>query len=94
MKPVEVVTEGAVTEDGRLIVEGTLELRPGRVEVIVRQMDDAVPGTLLEVLKPIWAELDAQGVQGRTLEEAVADVRALRDEWAARERRLEEVRRA
>jgi hypothetical protein len=80
MKPLEVTLAGRVAEDGSLIVDGKPELPPGRVEVVVRSARSADPlaESLLQVLEPIWADLDAQGFCGRTLEQAVADVRALR----------------
>jgi len=91
----EVVLQGAVTPEGRLVLDQEPGLPAGRVEVIVRPAEEPtdVATTLLAVLEPIWAKLDAQGFGGgRTLEEAVADVRAMRDEWAAHDRRREEFR--
>ena len=90
----EVVLRGAVDEDGYLVLDGKPGLPPGRVEVIVRPVEDAPleSSGLLDVLEPIWAELDAGGAKRRTIEEAVADVRALRDEWEVRQEKLEEFR--
>jgi hypothetical protein len=90
----EVVLQGAVTPEGRLVLDQDPGLPAGRVQVIVRPADEAaLSSVLLDVLRPIWERLDAQGFSGgRTLEEAVADVRAMRDEWAAHDQRLEEFR--
>ena len=91
MASAEIVLRGAVTADGRLVLDEEPTLPPGRVEVVLRTIDDATPApsALLEVLERIWADLDAQGVKGRSAEEAVADVRALRDEWDAHQEQLE-----
>jgi hypothetical protein len=93
MATTEVVVRGAVTADGRLVLDEQPQLPPGRVEVTVRPVGGAAPGrrTTFEALEEIWADLDAQGVRGRTGAEAVADVRALRDEWDAHQERLEEL---
>ncbi len=91
----EVLVRGAITPDGRLILDEQPDLPAGRVEVVVRPVEEAesVAATLLEVLQPIWDQLDATGFGGgRSLEEAVADVRAMRDEWAEHDRQLEELR--
>jgi hypothetical protein len=87
-----VVLRGALTEDGQLVLDEKPDLPPGRVEIIVRPVrDQTVTGEhpMFETLKRIWAKQEARGFRGRTLEEAIADVRALRDEWAARDRRIE-----
>jgi len=83
----EVVLQGAVTPEGRLVLDQDPGLPAGRVEVVVRPVDEAaLSSVLLDVLRPIWERLDAQGFRGgRTLQEAVADVRAMRDESAREE---------
>jgi len=91
----EVLVRGAITPDGRLVLDEEPGLPAGPVEVLVRPV--AEPGTvaaaLLEILQPIWERLDAAGFEGgRSLQEAVADVRAMRDECAERDRRLEAFR--
>ena len=91
----EVVVQGAVTPDGRLVLDQDPGLPAGRVEVIVRPVGEIATAatTLLAVLEPIWAQMEARGFKGgRTLEEAVAEVRAMRDEWAEHDRRREEFR--
>ena len=83
----EVVLQGAVTPEGRLVLDENPGLPPGRVEVVVRPADEAaLSSVLLDVLRPIWERLDEQGFKGgRTLLEAVTDVRAMRDESARKE---------
>jgi hypothetical protein len=91
MATTEVVVKGAVTADGQLVLDEPPDVPPGRVEVTVRVVQDQAPKEhpMFEALRKIHAELDAQGFQGRSMAEAVADVRALRDEWKARQDRLE-----
>jgi hypothetical protein len=93
MATTEVVVKGAVTADGRLILDEPPALPPRRVEVTVRVVQDEPTGEhpMFRTLRQIWADLDAQGFKGRTMEEAVADVRALRDEWDARQEGLEQL---
>jgi len=91
MATTEVVVKGAVTADGRLVLDEPPDVPPGRVEVTVRVAREEAPAEppMVQTLRRIWAELDAQGCQGRSAEEAVADVRALRDEWHTRQEGLE-----
>jgi len=93
----EVLVQGAITPDGRLVLDEEPGLPAGRVEVVVRPVPQAEPAEperpMFDTLRRIWAEQEARGfARGRTLEEAVAEVRAMRDEWAEHDRRLEEFR--
>lgn len=90
MAAAEVVLRGAVTADGRLVLEGEPGLPPGCVEVILRPIEGVATPVRpqFETLRRIWADQEARGTRGRTLEEAVADVRALRDEWEPGQREL------
>ncbi|MBM3499710.1 MAG: hypothetical protein FJX74_13705 [Armatimonadetes bacterium] len=92
MAAAEVVVQGAVTVEGQLILDQQPDLPPGRVEVTVRalQSEAAEEHPMFQALRRIWADMDARGFAGgRSLEEAVADVRALRDEWDAHQEALE-----
>ena len=91
MATTEVVVKGAVTADGQLILDEPPGVPPGRVEVTVRVVRDEAPKEhpMFETLRKIWADLDAQGFEGRSGEEIVAEVRAMRDEWRARQEGLE-----
>ena len=87
MATAEVVLRGAVTAEGQLVLDQRLDLPPGRVEVILRPIPEAAAEahSMFETLRRIWAAQDARGFAGgRSLEEAVADVRALREEWGRR----------
>jgi hypothetical protein len=93
MKATEVVVSGAVTPDGSLRLDEKVDLPAGRVRVTVRPVGQARAAiSLLDFVMAIRAERDAAGLGGRTLEEAVADIRALRDEWDEHDRKLEEFR--
>ncbi len=91
MKQAEVVMEGTVTDDGRVVVEGKPDLPPGRVRITLETVEDAAPAEhpMFATFRQIWADLDARGFRGRTAAEAVADVRALRDEWDVRQEAVE-----
>ena len=94
MATTEVVVRGAVTTDGQLVLDEQPDLPPGRVEVTVRPMPSS--GTeqpsMFDALRRIWAAQEARGFTGgRSVEEAVADVRALRDEWDAHQEELEQL---
>jgi hypothetical protein len=91
MATTEVVVKGAVTADGQLILDEPPAVPPGRVEVTVRVVQDEAPREhpMFETLRRIHADLDAQGFKGRSGEEIVAEVRAMRDEWRARQEGLE-----
>ncbi|MBM3474621.1 MAG: hypothetical protein FJX75_15260 [Armatimonadetes bacterium] len=91
MATTEVVVKGAVTADGQLVLDEPPDVPPGRVEVTVRVVRERAAGEhpMFETLRRIRAELFAGGFKGRSMEEAVADVRALRDEWEARQDGLE-----
>jgi len=91
MATTEVVVQGAVTADGQLVLDEPPDVPPGRVEVTVRVVRERAPGEhpMFETLRRVRADLAAQGFRGRSMEEAVADVRALRDEWEARQEGLE-----
>jgi len=88
-----VVVRGAVTPEGQLVLDELPNVPPGRVEVTVRVLPDETPGEhpMFATLRRIWASLDAQGFSGRTGEQIVADVRAMRDEWQARQEGLEQL---
>ncbi len=91
MAATEVVVKGAVTPDGQLILDEPPDVPPGRVEVTVRVVQDEAPKEhpMFATLRRIWADLDASGFRRRSAEEIVADVRAMRDEWRARQEGLE-----
>ena len=90
MGTTEVVIRGAVTADGRLILDEPPAVPPGRVEVTVRVVQEETPKQhpMFETLRRIRADLDAKGFKGRSGEEIVAEVRAMRDEWGARQEGL------
>jgi hypothetical protein len=82
-----------VTAEGQLVLDEQPDMPPGRVEVIVRPLQDAGPAghPMFDTLKRIWAEQEARGFTGgRSAEEAAADVRALRDEWDDHQQDLEQ----
>ena len=64
MAAAEVVLRGAVTTDGRLLLEGEPGLPPGRVEVILRPIEGAArPGP--PAVRHAPAHLGAPGGEGR-----------------------------
>jgi hypothetical protein len=83
MKAIEVVVEGALTEDGQLVLDEKPNLPPGRVKVWLQPSGQQEPAqeTLWGALEGIHRAQQARGFKGRSLAEAVAEVRALRDEW-------------
>ena len=90
----EIVLRGAVTADGKLVLDERPDMPPGRVEVTVRPLQDAVgeERPMFETLKRIWAQQEARGFPGgRSAEEAVAEVRALRDEWDGHQQEVEQL---
>jgi hypothetical protein len=91
MSAAEIVVHGAVTADGQLILDERPSLLPGRVEVTLRSLENTATERhpMFETLRRIWAEQDARGFRGRSGEEIVADVRAMRDEWEPRQRAIE-----
>jgi len=94
MATTEVVVKDAVTADGHFVLDDPPDVPAGRVEVTVRVVRDEAPGEhpMFETLRQIWADQDARGYTGgRSPEEAVADVRALRDEWDAHQEKLEQL---
>jgi len=90
----EVVVRGALTADGNLVLDEKPDLPPGRVQITLRSGDSAptTHGTMEDVLREIWAELDARGYPGRSAEEIDADIRQMRDEWEEHDRELEQLR--
>jgi len=94
MKPIEVVVEGALTEDGQLILDEKPDLPAGRVRVRLWSAERPAESdeTMWDVLDRIHTDQRARGYRGRSLAEAVTEVRALRDEWDEREAALEEFR--
>ena len=83
MEAREVVVSGDLTEDGRLVLDETPDLPPGKVEVRVRAVegDDAEAPDWFAAVDEARAKLDAQGFKRRSFAEIVADVNAMRDEW-------------
>jgi hypothetical protein len=83
MKPVEVVVQGTVMEDGRLVLDENPNLPPGRVCAILRPVPSPAPPdeTLTDTLRRIWAAQEARGYKGRPWSEIMADLDTLRDEW-------------
>jgi hypothetical protein len=92
MSRTEVVLQGALTADGRLVLDEKPDLPPGRVTVTLQPIP--VPTgdgeRLSQVLERIWATRDAQGHRGRSMAQAVAEVRALREEWEGRHEATDE----
>jgi len=83
MKPIEVVVQGTVMEDGRLVLDENPNLPPGRVCATLRPVSSpAPPGeTLTDTLRSIWTAQEARGYRGRPWAEIMTDLDALRDEW-------------
>jgi len=83
MKPIEVVVEGALTEDGQLLLDEKPDLPAGRVKVVVQPLDRTVPseGGLLQAVRELQAAQEARGYKGRPVEELLAELDAMRDEW-------------
>jgi hypothetical protein len=85
MDAIEVVVEGALTEDGQLLLDERPNLPAGRVRVLVRPAaQDTRPGrSAFEVLEEIWAAQDARGEKGTPAAELLAELDVMRDEWDA-----------
>ncbi|MBM3476238.1 MAG: hypothetical protein FJX75_23445 [Armatimonadetes bacterium] len=85
MSAVEVVVAGALTEDGRLVLDEKPDLPPGRVQVILRPTEPtrSADRTVYDVLEEIWAAQEARGEKGRPTAELLAELDAMRDEWDA-----------
>lgn len=81
---------GTINADGTLALDHPPNLPPGRVRVLLTPETGPGGKDTLTVLKEIWAQNDALGLQGRTGEEIDEYLRGLRGEWAERERRLDE----
>jgi hypothetical protein len=83
MKATEVVVEGALTEDGQLVLDEKPNLPPGRVKVLLRPLDRTAPseGGLLQAVKELQAAQEARGFAGYPVEELLAELDAMRDEW-------------
>lgn len=89
----ETVT-GTVKPDGTLEIDHRLGLTPGRVRVRVEAERPAPPRSAAEVraiLEEIWAAQRARGVKPRSVEEATAAVRQMRQEWEDRMERIEQL---
>jgi hypothetical protein len=92
-KTTAVVLRGVLTADGKLELEGQPDLPPGRVRVTLEPVPAPGPQpSLAEALDEIHRTLEASGYRPRSREEVDADLRALREEWAKREARLERLR--
>lgn len=83
MEAREVVVSGDLTEDGRLVLDETPDLPPGKVEVRVRALPESQSQAddFWAQIDRIRAEREARGAVGRSFKEIVADVNAMRDEW-------------
>jgi len=90
MGATEAVIEGVLTEDGQLILDERPNLPPGRVRVAVQAVSETpeTGETMFDVLERIWAEQDARGFRGRPVNELLAELDAMRDEWGTEENRL------
>jgi len=83
MKATEVVVEGALTEDGQLVLDEKPNLPAGRVKVVMQLLDQAVTaqGALLQAVRELQAAQEARGYKGHPVEELLAELDAMRDEW-------------
>jgi hypothetical protein len=83
MNAIEVMVEGALTEDGQLILDEKPNLPAGRVKVIVRPVGSQVDahGSLLNAVRELAASQAARGYRPPPVSEALAELDAMRDEW-------------
>jgi hypothetical protein len=98
----EVVIEGTLMSDGTLELDEKPNLPAGRVQVVLRQEEEAkkpepLGDAFFQMMEEIWAAQKARGHVPRTMEEVEAERRAMRgqveDEIDAAIRLQEECRR-
>jgi len=84
---------GTVRGDGTLELDAKLNVRPGRVRVVVESLEPCPEPTegLIEFGRRSRRELEAAGHRFRTKEEIDSEINALRDDW---DERLDEIDRA
>ncbi|QEH38352.1 hypothetical protein OJF2_69530 [Aquisphaera giovannonii] len=81
MKPMAVIVEGMVQEDGTLDLVGRVNLPSGPVHVTIQPVAAAVqPDRFWAMLETIWASQAGAGVAPRSREEIDAEIAASRDE--------------
>ncbi len=78
MSSAVVQVEGTLRPDGTLVLDGRVNLPPGRVRVTVQCAE--APADVMEVLGRIRDEQAASGHASRSREQIDADVAAMRDE--------------
>jgi hypothetical protein len=93
MSTTSLIMQGTVKPDGTLELEGTTNLPPGRVRVVltVTPQSEAQREDTWIVLERIWKENAARGAKPRTREEIDADLNALRDELEEQANQLEAI---
>ena len=85
MNLTETVIAGTIQLDGTLVLDEKLNLRPGRVKVVLQQEAVAKPAQPLgadffQMMEEIWAGQRARGHVPRTEEEVEGERRELREE--------------
>ncbi len=94
MNSTHVVVEGTLREDGSLVLDGKLNLPPGRVQLIVQPLSDLPRDhPFWQDMQKIWDARSVAGLAPRNAENVEAERRALRrevDEDIDEARRLQE----
>src|SRR4051812_34663212 len=87
-----VVLQGEVLADGSLKIPDRVPLRPGRLEVTIKPVEQNArwPG-VLELLPWMRARQQSRGHAPRSAEEVDRYVRDMRDEWEERQARIEAI---
>jgi hypothetical protein len=82
MSAESITIEGTLRPDGTVQLDKPPALPPGRVRVVLQQIETQATGEgWWDVLGRIREEQRRRGHQGRSKEEIDAEIRALRDEW-------------
>jgi hypothetical protein len=77
----QVIVEGTLTADGTLVLDGKLNLAPGRVQVIVQPLPELPPDDpFWQRMRAIWDGQAARGHAPRSAEEVERARRSLREE--------------
>jgi hypothetical protein len=83
--------QGALREDGTLVLDNKPNLPPRRVKVTVEPLPDLTQTDVWQVLERIWAGQRARGHVPRTREQIDAELEAARQEDEERMQALERI---
>jgi hypothetical protein len=91
MSLIEIVIEGTLQPDGTLVLDQKPKLPAGRVTVVLRQAEVALPrdDPFWQRMQAMWDAQKAGGHVPRSVEEIDAGLRELREEWDERQQAIE-----